>query len=93
MRPRVMVVTGIRLGVAWIGVAWIEMVARMSTRVRVRLWVRLGVGLRTRARSRAKESWPLHILNCASYYSTTWLSADFWIYLFACLAQDAGDLH
>jgi len=27
-----------------------------------------------------------HILNCASYYSTTWLSADFWIYLFACLS-------
>jgi len=26
-----------------------------------------------------------HILNCASYYDTTVLTADFWIYLFACL--------
>lgn len=29
----------------------------------------------------------LHILNCASFYDTTWLSPDFWIYLFGCLNQ------
>lgn len=30
----------------------------------------------------------LHILNCVSYYGTTWLTPDFWIYLFALLDQD-----
>lgn len=29
-----------------------------------------------------------HVLNLASYYGTTWLSVDFWIYLFGCLEQD-----
>jgi len=27
-----------------------------------------------------------HLLNCASFYSTTWMSADFWIYLLGCLS-------